>query len=152
MRAMPLMLKLKIIIRYEFIMTLEPVNSFAELLKEVLESHELSQKQISLATGVPEPHLSLMKLGKRRVTPEYDLRLTRFFGFTEGYLLRLQLSSDLYNARLEKGSQMKSVSSMGLSSACLPSCITLMTGFLLLMRSLRSFPRTPPWTTPPSGK
>lgn len=44
-----------------------------------------------------------MKHGTRRVTPEYDCRLARFFGTTEGFWLRLQLASDLRRIRQEKG-------------------------------------------------
>lgn len=79
------------------------VNSFAETLAEVLEESPLSQKAIAQATGIPEPHLSGMKRGDRRCTPEYDLRLSRYFGTSEGFWLRLQLSSDLRRTKIEKG-------------------------------------------------
>lgn len=80
------------------------VNSFAETLAEVLEESPRSQKAIAQATGIPEPHLSGMKGGERRCTPEYDLRLSRYFGTTEGFWLRLQLSSDLRMTKMRKGS------------------------------------------------
>lgn len=55
------------------------VNSFAETLQEVLEESPQTQKAIALATGIPEPHLSGMKRGERRCTPEYDLRIKSRF-------------------------------------------------------------------------
>jgi len=81
------------------------VNSFAETLAEVLEDSPDSQKTIARATGIPESHLSGMKKGERRCTPEYDLRLSRYFGTSEGFWLRMQLSSDLRAAKARKGDQ-----------------------------------------------
>ena len=56
------------------------------------------QKEVAEATGIPETHLSDMKLGRRRCTPEYDLRLSKFFGTSEGRWLRLQMAYDLDKA------------------------------------------------------
>ena len=39
-------------------------------------------------------------LGKRAVTAETDLLLTRYFGLSEGLFLRLQATYDLENAKL----------------------------------------------------
>jgi addiction module HigA family antidote len=83
------------------------INAFAETLRETLEEHTLDQRTIAEATGIPAPHLSAMKTGTRRVTPEYDLRLSRYFGTSEGFWLRLQLASDLRRVRAEKGSEIK---------------------------------------------
>ena len=41
-----------------------------------------------------------MVLGKRAVTAETDLLLTRYFGLSEGLFLRLQAPCDLENAKL----------------------------------------------------
>lgn len=100
-------LKSWIIIKQRIFMKTQTINSFAETLKDFLDEMELSQKEVAAATGIPESHLSSMKHGRRRVTPEYDLRLSRYFGMSEGYWLRLQLASDLYNARAAKGSKIK---------------------------------------------
>ena len=83
------------------------VNSFAETLAEVLEESGRSQREISRSTGIPAPHLTEMKRGRRRCTPEYDLRLSRYFGTSEGFWLRLQLSSDLRTAKAEKGDRIE---------------------------------------------
>jgi len=78
-------------------------NFFAVTLAETLEDWPVSQSEIAEATGIPAPHLSGMKAGSRRCTPEYDLRLSRYFDTTPGYWLRLQLAHDLDRARREKG-------------------------------------------------
>ncbi len=78
-------------------------NYFAETLRETLEDWEGTQKQISKDTGIIPSHLSEMKTGKRRCTPEYDLRLSRYFGIKPGYFLQLQLNYDLEKAQAELG-------------------------------------------------
>ncbi len=70
-------------------------NAFAETLAETLSDLGIEQTKVAAATGIPAPHLSELKKGKRRVTPEYDLRLSRYFGTSEGFWLRLQLAYDL---------------------------------------------------------
>jgi plasmid maintenance system antidote protein VapI len=44
-----------------------------------------------------------MKSGRRRCTPEYDLRLSRFFGMEEGFWMRLQLHYEMQRVRIELG-------------------------------------------------
>jgi plasmid maintenance system antidote protein VapI len=44
-----------------------------------------------------------MKQGKRRCTPEYDLRLSAFFGITPGLWMNLQLDYEFMRADREKG-------------------------------------------------
>ena len=80
-------------------------NFFAVTLEETLEEWPKTMTQVANATGIPLPHLSGMKSGNRRCTPEYDLRLSRYFGTSQGYWMRLQLSFDMENARREKGSK-----------------------------------------------
>ena len=78
-------------------------NAFAETLRETLEEWPASQKDVSLATGIPVARLSEMKSGKRRCTPEYDLRLSRYFSMEPGFWMRLQLHYEMQRARLELG-------------------------------------------------
>ncbi|NJM39178.1 MAG: hypothetical protein HC845_15735 [Akkermansiaceae bacterium] len=40
---------------------------------------------------------------RRRCTPEYDLRLSRYFGTSPGFWLRLQLDYELMRAERESG-------------------------------------------------
>jgi addiction module HigA family antidote len=79
------------------------LNFFAETLRETLEESSLSQAEISRRCGIPAPHLTQMKQGKRRYTPEYDLRLSTFFGITPGMWMNLQLDYEFMRAVREKG-------------------------------------------------
>lgn len=78
-------------------------NAFAETLKDVINGSDLSQKELAVALGVSAPHLSEMKHGKRSCTAEYDLRLSRYFGTSEGFWLRLQTAYQLRLAKNKKG-------------------------------------------------
>ena len=80
-------------------------NFFAVTLEETLDEWPETMTQVSAATGIPLPHLSGMKGGDRRCTPEYDLRLSRYFGSSQGYWMRLQLSFDMEKIRRQKGSK-----------------------------------------------
>ena len=80
-------------------------NFFAATLEETLDEWPATMTEIAHATGIPLPHLSGMKSGKRRCTPEYDLRLSRFFGTSRGYWMRLQLACDMDRAQRQKGAE-----------------------------------------------
>lgn len=81
------------------------INAFAETLRQTIEEIPISQVEVARATGIPAPHLSGMKKGARRVTPEYDLRLSRYFRTSPGFWLRLQLASDIRLAQAEKAEE-----------------------------------------------
>jgi addiction module HigA family antidote len=80
-------------------------NFFAATLEETLDEWPATMTQVAMATGIPLPHLSGMKTGKRRCTPEYDLRLSRYFGTSSGYWMRLQLAYNMDRALRMKGSE-----------------------------------------------
>ena len=83
------------------------VNFFAETLRETVDGWEVSQAEISRMTGIPSPHLTEMKKNRRRCTPEYDLRLSRYFGTSAGFWLRLQLDYELLRAAREEGERIE---------------------------------------------
>ncbi|WP_264489525.1 HigA family addiction module antitoxin [Luteolibacter arcticus] len=83
-------------------------NAFAETLRETLEEWPVNQKEVSQATGIPVARLSEMKSGKRRCTPEYDLRLSRYFSMEPGFWMRLQLHYEMQRAGLEFGKLIES--------------------------------------------
>ncbi len=80
-------------------------NAFAETLRETLDEWPTTQKEVAKATGILASHLSEMKVGRRRCTPEYDLRLSRFFGMEDGFWMRLQLHYEMQRVRIELGAR-----------------------------------------------
>lgn len=69
------------------------------LLEDFLKPMRLSQSELARAIGVPPRRINEVVLGKRAVTAETDLLLTRYFGLSEGLFLRLQAAHDLERAR-----------------------------------------------------
>jgi len=80
------------------------------LLLDFLEPMRLSQSALARALGVPPRRINEIVLGKRAVTADTDLRLTRFFGLSEGFFLRLQIDHDLTARRRELGNALEAIS------------------------------------------
>ena len=60
------------------------------LAEEFLEPYDLSQNALAKAIGVAPSRITDIVNGRRGITADTDLRLTRLFGLSEGYFLRLQ--------------------------------------------------------------
>ena len=60
------------------------------LFREFIEPYNLSQNALAKAIGVAPSRITDIVNGHRGVTADTDLRLTRLFGLSEGYFLRLQ--------------------------------------------------------------
>jgi len=73
------------------------------LLEEFLRPLSLSQTALARALRVPPRRINEIVLGKRAVTADTDLRLTRYFGLTPGFFLGLQADHDLMERRRELG-------------------------------------------------
>jgi addiction module HigA family antidote len=70
----------------------------------------LSQSALARAIRVPPRRVNEIVLGKRAVTADTDLRLTRYFGLSEGFFLRLQADHDLMARRREIGDELVAIS------------------------------------------
>lgn len=71
-----------------------------DILKhEFLVEIGLSQNALADAIGVPRNRIHAIIKGERDVTADTDLRLTKFFGLSEGYFLRLQNQYDTLEAK-----------------------------------------------------
>ena len=77
------------------------------LLEEFLEPLELSQNRLARAMGVPPRRINEIVLGKRKVTPDTALRLSRYFGTSSRFWLGLQLDYDLEEAEREKSAKIE---------------------------------------------
>ena len=65
------------------------------LLEDFLRPLDLSQSALARALCAPPRRINEIVLGKRAVTADTDLRLTRYFGLTAGFFLGLQADHDL---------------------------------------------------------
>ena len=60
------------------------------LFEEFMKPYNLSQNALAKAIGVAPSRITDIVNGYRGITVDTDLRLTRLFGLSEGYFLRLQ--------------------------------------------------------------
>ena len=74
---------------------LSPVHPGEVLLEEFLKPMSLSQNRLALAIGVHARRVNEIVLGKRSVTADTALRLSRYFGMSAQFWLGLQADYDL---------------------------------------------------------
>jgi addiction module HigA family antidote len=74
---------------------LPPVHPGEVLSEEFLKPMKLSQNRLALAIGVPTRRINEIVLGKRSVSADTALRLSRFFGTSPQFWLGLQADYDL---------------------------------------------------------
>lgn len=80
------------------------------LLEEFLRPMQLSQNALARAVHVPPRRINEIVLGQRAVTADTDLRLTRYFGLSEGFFIGLQIDHDLRARKREIGLELSSIS------------------------------------------
>jgi len=87
---------------------LSPLHPGEILQKEFLEPMGLSQNKLAMALHVPARRINEIVLGKRGVTADTALRLSRYFGMSPQFWLGLQMdyeldvAEDLLEDRIEK--------------------------------------------------
>ena len=74
---------------------LSPIHPGEILLEEFLKPMGLSQYRLAKDLSVPPRRINEIVLGKRAISPDTALRLSRFFGLTERFWLNLQARYDL---------------------------------------------------------
>jgi addiction module HigA family antidote len=72
-----------------------PVHPGAVLSEEFLNPHGISQNQLGRDLGVSPRRINEIVLGKRSVTADTALRLSRYFGNSPEFWLGLQMDYDL---------------------------------------------------------
>jgi antitoxin HigA-1 len=79
------------------------------LLEEFLRPLGMSQTALARALNVPPRRINEIVLGKRAITADTDLRLTRYFGLTAGFFLGLQADHDIMERRRELGPDLERI-------------------------------------------
>src|SRR5687768_3223906 len=74
---------------------LPPVHPGEILLEEFLKPMELSQYRLAKDISVPARRINEIVHGKRSISPDTALRLSRYFGMSERFWLNLQTRYDL---------------------------------------------------------
>ena len=82
--------------------TLPPIHPGAILRDDVLEPLGMSVNQLAKALGVDTPRLNDIVRGRRGITADTALRLSRYLGTTAKFWLNLQSDYELRVARQKK--------------------------------------------------
>jgi addiction module HigA family antidote len=77
------------------------------LLEEFLVPLGISQNRLAREIGVPPRRINEIVLGKRSVSPDTALRLSRYFGNSSRFWLGLQLDFDLEETQRAKADQIE---------------------------------------------
>ena len=76
-----------------------PIHPGEILLEEFLKPMNLSQYRLAKDIHVPPRRINEIVKGKRAITADTALRLSRFFGMSEGFWLGLQSDYDREKTR-----------------------------------------------------
>lgn len=87
--------------------TLAPIHPGEVLLEEFLEPMGISQYRLAKDISVPPRRINEIVHGKRAVTADTALRLSRYFGTSERFWLNLQASFDLDIQRDKLGDRLE---------------------------------------------
>jgi addiction module HigA family antidote len=74
---------------------LPPIHPGEILLEEFLEPMGISQYKLAKDISVAPRRINEIVLGKRAITPDTALRLSRYFGLSERFWINLQTRYDL---------------------------------------------------------
>ena len=74
---------------------LAPIHPGEILMEEFLKPMEISQYRLAKDINVPARRINEIVQGKRSVTPDTALRLSRYFGLSERFWINLQARYDL---------------------------------------------------------
>jgi addiction module HigA family antidote len=72
-----------------------PVHPGAMLMEDFLEPLGVSQYRLAQAIGVPARRINEIVHGTRRISADTALRLSRYFGMSDGFWMNLQAHYDL---------------------------------------------------------
>ena len=87
------------------------------LLEEFLKPLDISAYRLSKDTFVPQTRVSEIVKGRRRITADTALRLSRYFGNSAKFWLGLQDDSDIEEAELNKKKELDGVTTIDQNAA-----------------------------------
>ena len=85
-----------------------PIHPGEILLEEFLEPMEISQYRLAKDISVPPRRINEIVHGKRAITADTALRLSRYFGMTEQFWMNLQVRYELEVEKDKLGSRLDS--------------------------------------------
>src|SRR5690606_873770 len=95
---------------------IDPVTPGELLKEEFLDPMAITQYRLAKEIGVPAQRIGEIVAGRRSITADTDLRLSRFFGLSDGYWLRAQVAYDIELAKDVLADQLAAIQPWAVSS------------------------------------
>jgi len=89
-----------------------PTHPGEMLLEEFLEPLEMTQTELAERIEVPFQRVNSLVRGRRSLTPDTALRLSRLFGTSASFWMSHQLRWDLYHAQRSTRQELKRIKPM----------------------------------------
>ena len=86
-----------------------PTHPGIILHEEFLQPMAITDYQLAKAIGVPQTRISAITLGKRRISADTGLRLSRYFGMSEQFWTGLQEDYDREMAKDQLGAVLDAI-------------------------------------------
>jgi addiction module HigA family antidote len=93
-----------------------PVHPGEMLMEDFLEPLGISQYRLAQAIGVPARRINEIVHGSRRISADTALRLSRYFGMSDGFWLNLQAHYDLEVEKDRLGETLKGIEPLATAS------------------------------------
>lgn len=87
------------------------------LREDLLEPLGQSVDDVARATGLTPARIAAVLDGAIAIDADFDLRFGRYFGFSPGYFMRLQLQHDIAAARQSVGAELDAITPLALRTA-----------------------------------
>ena len=89
--------------------TIEPIHPGEVLLEDFLQPLGLSQYRLSIDIGVPPRRINEIVHGKRSITADTALRLSKYFATSDAFWMNLQTRFDLESERDRLGDALERI-------------------------------------------
>ena len=73
------------------VVTVAPIHPGEVLMEDFIEGFGITQHKLAVAIGVPPRRINEIVHGKRGITADTAMRLSRYFGTTPGIWMNLQM-------------------------------------------------------------
>lgn len=89
---------------------LAPIHPGEVLMEDFIKGYGITQYKLAVAIGVPPRRINEIVHGKRGITADTAMRLSRYFGTTAGFWMNLQMRYELDRAEDTMGDTLSGLS------------------------------------------
>ena len=89
--------------------TIAPIHPGEVLMEDFIEGFGITQHKLAVAVGVPPGRINEIVHGKRGITADTAVRLSRYFGTTSEFWMNLQMRYELDRAEDALGDTLSAI-------------------------------------------